>query len=149
MKNVKSLYIDNEGKGIITCPNHGYHYPVRFEIMGADQEIINGEWEAESTPDSNTIIFYAGQDLSNTVITGNIKIRVPPLGWDKVFSDVNKAVYRARKGNRHFLYIDDSVTDGAVYGASKVRVFEHMDSINEPVNNSWMWYGDILKSTNV
>jgi hypothetical protein len=73
---------------------------------------------------------------------------VPPLGWDKVFSDTNRAVYRARVGNRHFLYIDDTGTNGALPGAAKVRPFESMSSINESSINSWMAYGDSLKNTN-
>jgi hypothetical protein len=146
-KPVTSLVIDANRKATITVANHGYDVPARFEIYGADQSAINGEWEVESVPDANTITFTAPASLANTTITGNVHIRVPSLGWDKVFSDTNRAVYRAKVGNRHYLYIDDTGTNGALPGAAKVRPFEHMDSIDEPINNSWMAYGDSLKNT--
>jgi hypothetical protein len=146
-KPVTSLVIDANRKATVTVANHGYDVPARFEIYGADQSAINGEWEVESVPDANTITFTAPASLANTTITGNVRIRVPPLGWDKVFSDTNRAVYRAKVGNRHYLYIDDTGTNGALPGAAKVRPFEHMDSIDEAISNSWMAYGDSLKNS--
>jgi hypothetical protein len=146
-KPVTSLVIDANRKATLTATNHGYDVPARFEIYGADQPEINGEWEVESVPDSDTIIFTAPASLANTTITGNVHIRVPPLGWDKVFSDTDRAVYRAKVGNKHYLYIDDTGTNGAMPGAAVVRPFEHMDSIDEPTINSWMAYGDSLKNT--
>jgi hypothetical protein len=147
-KTVTSLVVDANRKATITASNHGYNVPARFEIYGADQTDINGEWEVESVPDANTITFTTPASLANTTITGNVHMRVPPLGWDKVFSDTNRATYRARVGNRHFLYIDDTGTNGALPGAAKVRPFEYMDSINEASGNSWMAFGDSLKNTN-
>jgi hypothetical protein len=149
VKTVKSISIDENRKATLICDNHGYSIYARFEISGADQSDINGEWEVESVPDVNTIVFTAPKSLINTNITGNITIRVPPLGWDKVFSDTNQGVYRARVGNRHFLHVDDTFTNGAVAGAAKVRPFETMTDINQHPLNSWMAYGDSLKDTKI
>lgn len=146
-KTVTSLSIDANRKATLSCANHGYSVQARFEISGADQADINGEWEVESVSDANTIIFTSPQSLVSTVITGTVIIRVPPLGWDKVFSATNQGVYRAKVGNRHYIHIDDTFTNGAVSGAAKARPFETMSDITQAPTDSWMAFGDSLKNT--
>lgn len=123
--NVASISIDSAGIATVTSPAHGYDKPeTPILISGASQEAINGEWTIQSTT-TNTITFNAqDSNLINTTITGvGIKLKVPPLGWSRVFNDSGSSVsvYRSNDpfSRRHFLRVDDidgvSVTNRATY----------------------------------
>jgi len=139
---LSSLTIDANGIATATSNAHGYNkVPLVILISGADQEAINGEWEITGTS-TNTILFDATDSgLTSTTITGaSIKLKVAPLGWEKVFSDAPNyvAVYRSKDpfSRQHFLRVDDS----DAYGVQSVpftycRGFEQMSSAQDIGHN--------------
>lgn len=50
-------------------------------------------------------------------------------GWEKVYTGTNKAVYRSRYGNRHYLRVDDTSTTAAT-----VRGYESMTDVDTGVD---------------
>lgn len=135
---LSSLTIDANGIATATSNGHGYNkVPLVILISGAEQEAINGEWEITGYT-NDTILFDATDSgLTNTTITGGaIKLKVAPLGWEKVYSDVpnNVAVYRSKDpfSRQHFLRVDDS----DAYGVQSVpaafcRGYEQMSSAQD------------------
>ena len=69
------------------------------------------------------------------------------LGWSKVFSGTNKAVYRAATGNRFYLRVDDSDNDVA-----RVIGYEQMSDVDTGIDpfplNSQIAGGLYLRKTN-
>ena len=69
------------------------------------------------------------------------------LGWSKVFSGTNKAVYRAATGNRFYLRVDDSDNDVA-----RVIGYEQMSDVDTGIDpfplNSQVAGGLYLRKTN-
>lgn len=135
---LSSLTIDANGIATATSNAHGYNkVPLVILISGADQEAINGEWEITGTS-TNTILFDATDSgLTSTTITGTtIKLKVAPLGWEKVYSDPPNyiAVYRSKDplSRQHFLRVDDSDAYGVqTYPATYYRGFEQMSSAQD------------------
>lgn len=67
-------------------------------------------------------------DLPDGPLTGTITFKIAPLGWEKVFSGTNLAVYRSVDvtGTRMYLRVDDS--EGA---NARVVGYEHMRSLTD------------------
>lgn len=135
---LSSLTIDANGIATATSNAHGYNkVPLVILISGADQEAINGEWEITGYT-SNTILFDATDSgLTSTSITGaSIKLKVAPLGWEKVYSDQPNylAVYRSKDplSRQHFLRVDDSDSYGVQsVPATFLRGYEQMTSAQD------------------
>lgn len=118
-RNVTSLTIDAFGIAtVVTATDHGFQMPeTRILISGADQTPLNGEWIIKDIINRNTLTFNAsGIGLENSSATGTITIKVAPLGWTKEYSGTNIAVYRAKGGNRPYLYINDTSYNARVRG---------------------------------
>lgn len=92
-------------------------------ITGANAA-LNGE-QRVTTVSSSWIEFKT--DLPDGVIAGSISFKLAPLGWEKVFTGTNKAVYRASdlRGTRMFYRVDDS---NALY--ARVQMFEAMSDVD-------------------
>lgn len=63
-------------------------------IAGATPAGLNGTWRIASVPNSTTFTF-ATSGIADQTATGTITAKRAPLGFSKVFSGTNKAVYRA------------------------------------------------------
>lgn len=135
---LSSLTIDGSGIATATSNAHGYNkVPLVILISGAEQEAINGEWEITGFT-ANTILFDATDSgLTNTTITGSsIKLKVAPLGWEKVYADAPNyiAVYRSKDplSRQHFLRVDDSDAYGVqTVPAAFLRGYEQMSSAQD------------------
>lgn len=97
---VASLYYSGGG--------HGYVQHQVIAVSGATPETLNGEWRVTEV-DANYVRFAAPGEPDGTA-SGTIGVRAAPLGWDKVFSGTNKAVYRSTDvaGTRLYLRVDDT-----------------------------------------
>lgn len=111
---VTSLTIDSNGFATVTSAAHGYNkVPTVIALSGCDQTAMNGEWEITATSTNTVTLDVTDSGLTSTTITGaNIVMKIAPLGWSKVFYDMNNfiAVYRSNDplSRRHFLRVDDS-----------------------------------------
>lgn len=93
---------------------------------------LNGEQKVLSV--STTQITFA-TDLADGTASGTITFRIAPLGWTKVFSGTNKAVYKpsAVEASSAMLRVDDTGTLGGASSA-RVRMFESMTDVDTGVN---------------
>lgn len=69
-------------------------------------------------------------DLPDGALTGTITFKIAPLGWEKVFSKTNVAVYRSPDpaGTRAFYRVDDT---NALY--AQVQMYEAMADVDSGV----------------
>jgi hypothetical protein len=97
---VASLYYSGGG--------HGYVQHQVIAVDGATPATLNGEWRVTEV-DVNYVRFSVPGEPDGTA-GGTIGVRAAPLGWEKVFSGTNKAVYRSTDvaGTRLYLRVDDA-----------------------------------------
>lgn len=98
-------------------------------IAGATPAGLNGTWRIASVPNSTTFTF-ATSGIADQTATGTITAKRAPLGFSKVFSGTNKAVYRADDvaSSRMYLRIDDTGAGSATY--ARVRGYESMSDVD-------------------
>jgi len=98
-------------------------------IAGATPAGLNGTWRIASVPNSTTFTF-ATSGIADQTATGTITAKRAPLGFSKVFSGTNKAVYRADDvaSSRLYLRVADDGTGAATY--ARVRGFETMSDVD-------------------
>jgi hypothetical protein len=82
-------------------------------IAGATPAGLNGQHKVLSVT-TNTVRFDAF-GVEDGTATGTITLKLAPLGWEKVFTGTNVAVYRSPnvQSTRSYLRVDDSVTTSA------------------------------------
>jgi hypothetical protein len=101
--------------GIATAElaSHGFIIDMVIEISGAVQDEYNGEWRIISVT-TDTFTFAPTIAPAVNAATGAIKCRIPPLGYEIVFSATNKRVYRSRNvlSTRPFVRVDNSLISG-------------------------------------
>ena len=97
-------------------------------ISGATPAGLNGEQRVLTTA-TNKITFAT--TLADTTATGTISTKLAPLGWTKVYSGTNKAVYKpaAVEASSALLRVDDTGTTTA-----RVRMFESMTDVDTGIN---------------
>lgn len=95
-------------------------------VAGATPSGLNGEKRVLAT--TNTTVTFDATGISNQTATGTLSIKVASLGWEKVYSGTNKAVYRPThvEGTRMYLRVDDGV------GGQQARIwgYESMSDID-------------------
>lgn len=103
------------------------------EISGASDSSLNGEFRILGLT-ADTIEFSV--NAADQIATGSISCKVASLGWTKVFSETNKAVYRAKDiaANPYYLRVDNS--QDPVYAATyakfaKVGILEGCSHIDD------------------
>lgn len=81
-------------------------------------------------------------DLPDGPLTGTITFKIAPLGWEKVFSKTNVAVYRSADitGTRAYYRVDDT---NAFF--AQVNMYESMSDVDTGVgkaltNNGFYWH---------
>lgn len=89
---------------------------------------LNGEQKV-LTVSSTTVTFATA--LADGTASGTISFKMAPLGWTKVYSGTNKAVYKpsAVEASSALLRVDDSGTTSA-----RVRMYETMTDIDTGTN---------------
>lgn len=122
LKSVDSLVVAGNVATVTVSTGHSMHPGMVALISGATPSGLNGEKRVISTT-TNTFTF-ATTGISDQTATGTITTKVAPLGWDKVFSTTNVAVYRPSsvESTRMFLRVDETA-DGR---EARVRAYENM-----------------------
>ena len=104
---------------------------------------LNGEQKVLS---ANTTTVTFATALADSTATGTITFKIAPLGWTKVYSGTNKAVYKpsAVEASSALLRVDDTGTTSA-----RVRMYESMTDIDtgtnpaptdDKVNGGFYWW---------
>lgn len=98
-------------------------------IAGATPSGLNGTWRIASVPDSTHFTFVTS-GISDQTATGTITAVRAPLGFSKVYSGTNKAVYRADDimSSRLYLRVADDGTGSATY--ARIRGYESMSDVD-------------------
>lgn len=93
-------------------------------VAGAAQAGLNGEQKVTAFSTSWVEFKTA---LSDGPVTGAVSFKLAPLGWEKVFSKTNVAVYRSTDpaGTRPFIRVDDT---GALL--ARVSMYESMTDVD-------------------
>lgn len=128
-------------------------------IAGATPSSLNGEWRIASVPNSTTFTF-ATIGISDQTATGTITATRSPMGFSKVYSGTNKAVYRANAvtSTRLYLRVDDAtdaqwaylrgyetmsdVDTGTNPFPSSGEVYHYKSSAASSATRSWNLFGD-------
>lgn len=119
----------------ITKNGHGFIANQVVEISGATPAALNDTWLITSA-DANTCTFST-TGLVDQTATGTITCKVASCGWEKQFSDTNRAVYRS--GNAQSTLIPIRVDD-TVGQYSTVLMAESFSDISTPVTSSATHY---------
>ena len=110
LKSVTSITVAG-GVATVTCAGHQFTGGVGrlVQIAGASPSALNGN-QVATVVDANTFTFPT--TAANGTATGTISARRAPLGWQKVFSSTNKAIYGRTdpQATSMLLRIDDTGT---------------------------------------
>lgn len=108
LRNITSIIVNSNIVTVTTSTDHGFGLGEIVLISGANEAVFNNEFKIISLPNSTSFTFSLVTGL--TTATGTLTVKLAPLGWEKVFSDINKAVYRSKDvtGSRLYLRIDDT-----------------------------------------
>lgn len=110
--NLKSLTSLTQSGGVATADTataHGYRLYQVIQIAGASQSGWNTQAMVTEVTSTTRFKFAVDSALAATA-TGTLTCKVAPLGWSKVFSGTNKAVYRSNDlaSNRLYWRFDDT-----------------------------------------
>lgn len=103
------------------------HTVITVAGVTGDGAVLNGEQRVSAV--SSTYVEFAC-DLPDEPLTGTITFKIAPLGWEKVFSKTNVAVYRSTDiaGTRAYYRVDDTHTQYA-----RVQMYESMTDVDTGV----------------
>jgi len=93
---------------------HGFMVDQVILVAGCTQPEYNGEFTVTAVT-ANTVKFtVSGEPASPATTASTITVKVAPLGFEIVFNNSNKRVYRSPNplSNRHYLRVDDSLPTG-------------------------------------
>lgn len=121
--NVSSITRSGTTATVTTATPHGLSTGDSATIGGAAQADYN--IDAVVTVLTATTFTYDVANSPATPATGTITVKRSPVGYTKVFTGTNKAVYRCNdlSSNRHYLRILDD--GGGSGGAQEARVFAY------------------------
>lgn len=130
LKAVDSLVVAGNVATVTVTTGHSMQPDMVALIEGATPAGLNGEKRVIAA--SSTTFTFAAPGISDQTATGTITTKVAPLGWEKVFSATNVAVYRASsvEGTRMFYRFDET---GDARGA-RVRGYETMSDASTGTN---------------
>lgn len=109
-------------------------------VSGASPAALNGEQKVTAAA-TGWVEFRT--DLPDGEVTGSISFKMAPLGWEKVFSKTNVAVYRPTDpaSTRPYLRVDDT---NAIF--ARVQMYESMidvdtgEGITPTLTGGWYWH---------
>ncbi|WP_313603976.1 hypothetical protein [Comamonas jiangduensis] len=103
------------------------HCVIQLAGVTGDGVVLNGNQRVKTAV--ATYVEFAC-DLPDGPLTGTITFKIAPLGWEKVFSKTNVAVYRSTdvSGTRAYYRIDDTQT---LY--ARVQMYEAMSDVDTGV----------------
>ena len=109
-------------------------------VSGAMPAALNGEQKV--TAAANGWVEFKTA-LPDGAVTGSVSFKMAPLGWEKVFTGTNKAVYRPADpaSTRPFIRVDDS---NAAF--ARVQMYESMTDVDTGMGvtpamaGGWYWH---------
>lgn len=103
-----SVVINNNVATATRSVGHGFLVGQVIEIAGATPSGLNGEWRVSAA--TGTTFTFSTSGISNQTASGTITCKTPGLGWEIVFTDTNKRVYRSQNPDspRSYFRVDDS-----------------------------------------
>lgn len=103
------------------------HCVIQLAGVTGDGVVLNGNQRVKTAV--ATYVEFAC-DLPDGPLTGTITFKIAPLGWEKVFSKTNVAVYRSAdvSGTRAYYRVDDT---NALY--ARVTMYESMSDVDTGV----------------
>lgn len=109
-----------------------------IEISGATPATLNGRWRVSSSPTGTTFTFPC-PGVADGTATGTISCKFASAGWERVYTDTNKRVYRSKttQGTRLYLRLyDDAATTLQVF------MYETMSDVDTGTGSSGTryWY---------
>ena len=106
-------------------PGQGFSLHANVLVDGATPAALNGVSRVIEATETSIKFPTSAPD---GVATGSITIKVAPVGWQKVYSAANKAVYRSTdvQGARHELRVDETGTANL----ARVRGYEAMTTVD-------------------
>ena len=110
LKSVDSLVVSDGIATATISTGHSLQENMVGLFAGATPTGLNGEKRILST--TNTTVTFDATGISDQTATGTITVKVAPLGWDKVYSATNVAVYRpaSSEATRFYLRVDESTS---------------------------------------
>lgn len=107
-----------------TKAGHGFEID-QVIVTSANEAALIGEWTVTAVTSSTFTAVATG--VANVAGTGTLTAKAAPLGWQKVFTGTNKAVYRSADmtGSRMYLRVDDTAAQ-----VGRVRGYEAMSDID-------------------
>lgn len=99
-------------------------------VAGASPDALNGEQRVTAV-DGGWVEFATA--LPDGAVTGSVTFKIAPLGWEKVFTGTNKAVYRPKDpaSTRFYLRVEDPTARGM-----RVSMYESMVDVDSGVGLS-------------
>lgn len=147
----------SQADGVVTISfgtSHGFIERQRIIVSGATDTALNGNHRVLKVLGSDIVIDAVGV----TVLTGAIKVKVAPLGWESVFGNTNplKRAYRSANAasTQTVLYLDMSLPAGHGYNATNpakramVSICEDMTTLGVQINSYTDTVNDYAKNPN-
>jgi hypothetical protein len=137
---VDSLTVASGIATVVTTSSHGFSMVGDsghvVYIAGASEADLNGEKRIASVP-SATSFTYEVPDAANGVATGTMVVRRASAGWEKRYSETNKAVYARTDvaATLSVLCVDDTSAQWPL-----LLMYETMSDINTGVGASLSRY---------
>lgn len=112
--NVSSITRDGTIATVTTATAHGLDVFSTCEIANCNESDYNGKFYVTSVADTTHFTYTVAGSPSSPATTGStITCKRASLGWSKAFASTNYGTYRASTGVRHYLAVDNSMTQYA------------------------------------
>lgn len=128
--NIKTVTGATAASGLVTLPvgsGHGFTADSVVLVDGATggYAALNAEFDVVSVSDTSVTI---ASTVTDGAVTGSLTIKFAPLGWEKLFTDTNRAAYRSKDitSSRAVLYVNHA----ARADLASVRGFASMTTID-------------------
>lgn len=152
-KSIDTLTVTGDVASALISGGHDFAEGDVIRIAGATPSLLNSDWRLASATADTVTFSVEGVGIAAGSATGTITGLRAPSGWEKVFSDTNKAAYRSPNHadhNRLILYVDDTNTTTA-----RVRGYESMTNIDTGINpfptdaqfSGGLWWGKASNTT--
>jgi hypothetical protein len=146
----KSINTLTVASGVATASissGHSYDVGAVVRISGATPSALNGDWRVAAADGTSFDFSVEGLGIADGAATGTITALRAPAGWEKVYSDTNRAAYRSLDYASHngmVLYVDDTGTTTA-----RTRGYESMSDIDtgtgpfptDAQSSGGLWWG--------
>lgn len=118
---------------LVYAAPHGYTTDQYLRVLGASAPQVNGDKRPTILDAQSLTVPAAG--APDGPVGGSISTRFAPLGWERVFTDVNVRVYRSLslESARHFFRVTDA-DSSSVSPLNAYRGFETMNDASTGLN---------------